>query len=434
MRALRLFASLVLGAAALGAMLPAQAEPLSPTTYEATAAADGLRVSTTVPGAPLSDAVVDLSSGSAQAVVNGLGSSRALAAVPYPGPTLTTLPDTVRGASGAPVPSYPLVAGSEFPGTPEAHVSQPGVSLEARSGARTSEATATTGAGGDPRRGRAVSAAQAGSGEAGTVLAEATTEISGLVIGPLIITRVASRALVMRGAAGEPRRESSLESTLLVVSGQPVGVGPGGLTVAGTTTPLPDTHPARVALERAGVAVRYLEPADTPDGVVAPGLAITQVVPVSLTGPPSKVMYTVGRASASVAVGAAPIVDGVGLAGSTPAQGESRPLPVESASPIAPVASRANTGEEAMTAPAVPSAEPDRAGEVFQSTLPSAAHTVADPAPPASVSAAAKRALFAPRPEMWPNTFYGLFVLAGSVIVTLCWLLRHLGVKTTWVS
>ena len=134
----------------------------------------------------------------------------------------------------------------------------------------------------------------------GEVIAEASSELAGLVVGPIALGRVTSAAKVTRGGGGEPRREQSLEVGGLTIAGQGLAIGPRGLSLPGAAVPLPDTHPLRAVLERAGVSVQYLEATETPDGVVAPGLLVTQAIPASLTGSPSRITYLVGRASASV--------------------------------------------------------------------------------------------------------------------------------------
>ena len=73
----------VVGIAGLTVPLsPAGAESLR---YQASAGADGARLSVTIPGATVVDQVIDGGGPTAQAAVSSLGGSSALAAQPYPG-------------------------------------------------------------------------------------------------------------------------------------------------------------------------------------------------------------------------------------------------------------------------------------------------------------------------------------------------------------
>jgi hypothetical protein len=432
-RCLSLCGLIVAAGLAVASVGPAAAERPTASTYEASASADGLRVATAVPGAPLSDALVDASSGSAQALVNGLGTSRAFASAPYPGATLSTLPDTIRGAGGAPLPSYPLIASSDHPGTPEALVAQPGVHLQARSRPGASEARVATGADdGDRGAGRAIGHVTVGPAADGTVAAEATTDTAGLVVGPVTLGRIVSGARVVRGASGDPQRDYSLEITPVVVAGQPVNVTSEGLVFAGTRVPLPDTHPARTALDQTGVTLRYLEPVSTPDGVVAPGLAVTQVVPASLTGSPSTVTYTVGRASAAVLVGADPLAGDQPLPDILGGEASSQFGSGSPQSPAEPVADPSG-GIAEITAVPVPvsaaagSSSPGATTATEQTPADVPGGELAGPAPVAA-------ATVGPVAKAWSNGLYLVFVTAGAVLAASFAVLRQRGVKTTWVS
>src|SRR5688572_14937189 len=63
-------------------MSPAGAQSVR---YQAGAAADGARLSVTVPGATVVDQIIDGGGPTAQAAIDSLGGSSALAAQPYPG-------------------------------------------------------------------------------------------------------------------------------------------------------------------------------------------------------------------------------------------------------------------------------------------------------------------------------------------------------------
>ena len=136
----------VVGVASLTVpMSPAGAESLR---YQAGAAADGARLSVTIPGATVVDQVIDGGGPTAEAAVSSLGGSSALAAQPYPGELAIIGPGLGASLIGAPQPpAYPFVAASRYPSAPEQSVEpNPGYSLVARSTESTSEASARSGA------------------------------------------------------------------------------------------------------------------------------------------------------------------------------------------------------------------------------------------------------------------------------------------------
>src|SRR5436309_6492179 len=82
-------------------MSPAGAESLR---YQASAGADGARLSVTIPGATVVDQVIDGGGPTAQAAVSSLGGSSALAAQPYPGELAIIGPGLGASLIGAPQP------------------------------------------------------------------------------------------------------------------------------------------------------------------------------------------------------------------------------------------------------------------------------------------------------------------------------------------
>ena len=244
-----------------------------------------------------------------------------------------------------------------------------------------------------------------------------------------------------------------MEVTGLSIADQTVGFGPEGLVVAGTKVPVPDTDPVRKALEQAGITLRYLEVADSPDGIVSAGLMVTQVVPASPTGPPSTVIYVVGRASATVVTGAAtpPALAESPLppvsAGEEP-PAESSPPPAAPAS--TPESSTATASAASSSTPAFAAGEPGAGVYPDVATrAPSAAEAaaLAPPAPTSSSGAAAAPAGAAaslaataaanvsPASRAWsPDPLYLVMLLPGAVLLGAFLVLRRMGVKTTWAS
>ena len=102
--------------------IPASSSAQELVTFEAIAAADGLRIELTTPSLLVSN-LFDGGVPVAQATANGSGQSRAFAAVPYPGDTPLTLPGLLLPILGLPsLPAYPLIATSSHSVQPESSV------------------------------------------------------------------------------------------------------------------------------------------------------------------------------------------------------------------------------------------------------------------------------------------------------------------------
>jgi hypothetical protein len=269
------------------------------TTFEAVAAADGIRVGMRVPNAPVTDTPVDSGGPTAQAVLNSSGVSRAFASHPYPGEAVVTGPGTVAGFTGGQVspPAYPFVVASDYPTVPEQSNESGPYTLKATSGERRSESEARVGIASGPL---VLSHAVVELDAAGGATSAAVSDVSSLAVGEVRLGRVLSTARVARGADGALTRSSDLQVTGFSVAGTAVTLGPAGLTLAGSAVPLPPADPVRQTLARAGITVTYLAAQPQPNGVVAPGLAIT--APVQLAGgSTATVTYTLGQTSASIA-------------------------------------------------------------------------------------------------------------------------------------
>src|SRR5882724_4013701 len=101
---------------------PAQADDAG-LRYQAFATADGLRLGLLIPGASAVDQIIDAGGPVAQAVLNSLGTSAGFASQPYPGELVLIGPGLGATLLGLPQPpSYPFIAASRHPSTPEAHV------------------------------------------------------------------------------------------------------------------------------------------------------------------------------------------------------------------------------------------------------------------------------------------------------------------------
>lgn len=364
----------------LEALLTSTASGDEPSVFRASAAADGVRVTVSAPGFLVAETLADGGAPVAQAVVDGLGTSRAFASLPYPGEAVLTTPSLLATSGGLPAPpAYPFVASSVFPATPESTVDGPGHRLSATSEAAGSSALATAGGGpaapasgqgflsgvrasgpppgrggadtwaattapgvsgalpptaavstatssetdGDaagPTIGTSTATARAARDDAsGAVRAESTSQARGVdIAGVLSIGAVTARAAVNRTPGGELVREAAFSADAVTAGGQRLAVTDQGLTVPGSGLPLADTSPAAKALADAGVSVRYLARVDDADGVISPGLVVTQRRQVP-GGPVVITELVFGRAVAHGATGSATAAASLDLPGVSPA-------------------------------------------------------------------------------------------------------------------
>jgi hypothetical protein len=403
------------------------------TTFEAVAAADGLRVGMQVPNAPVTDTPVDSGGPTAQAVLNSSGVSRAFASHPYPGEAVVTGPGTVAGFTGGQVspPAYPFAVASDYPTVPERSSASGPYALKATSGERRSESDARTGADSGPL---VTSHAAVELDAAGGTTSAAVSDVSSLAVGDVRLGRVLSTARVARGADGALTRSSDLQVTGFAVAGTAVALGPAGLTLPGSAVPLPPADPIRRALAGAGITVTYLAAQPQPNGVVAPGLAIT--APVQLAGGgTATVTYTLGQSSASIAGVPVPGGEAVDVAIpddlGTPAGSAS-----SSASP--PASKPLDTGAAAgppsnpVVPPAPVAGAPGGAGGLASSPAPSGSDPASEVAPPAR---SGSTAAIGAEPVLQTRGFDSasiILVLAGACLVAfgLVSLFSALGVRS----
>ncbi|MCU1594524.1 MAG: hypothetical protein JWO12_1916 [Frankiales bacterium] len=361
-------------------------------SFQAVAAADGVREQVVSPGAPLTDTVVDTGGPTAQARLTSVGSSTGFAAYPDPGATVLGAPST----AGTSAVSYPAAVTSSYPVTPEAKQSTGPYSLAAHSRQDGSDAAASSGSA-EPNA--ALLSAQARVELTGDrVTATAASDDRSLATGPLSVGRVRAIATVTLGASGPAKPSSTFDVEGLSAGGTSFGIGPGGLTIAGTTTPLPDASPVTSVLDGAGISVRYLEPTTTPTGAVSAGLQITVGDPKG-----QHTTYVLGQASARVT--------------QTVTEDAFVPPP---ALPPPPV----DVPSAAPTSPDLPGVAP-----VQPSTAVVPPPVTATVAPP--VSSATSPPLVLARAEVngWPRSFFLVLSAGGLLALVLASLFSFLGVR-----
>jgi hypothetical protein len=285
--------------AAASGWSPAGASDL--TSFDARAQAEGFRFSFGAPGFVAVDTFIDGGGPVAQSVLDGLGNSQSFASLPYPSDNAISGPGLVAGLTGLPSPpTYPFYVNSSYPTQEKATFTQPGLNLEATSSDLGTEGIATSGGGGNGSSVFAVSAHTSSKRDdaTGAVIAEAVTTADMIDIGGVLkIAAGAVTAKVTRSAGGDPVRESSFHLDGVNISGTAVGFNDKGFVFAGSGAPIPSDNPLMQALRQAGIDVRYLAAADDDNGVISPGLVITQHA--QFPGSPNLILtYVLGRASA----------------------------------------------------------------------------------------------------------------------------------------
>lgn len=429
-----------------------QETPAEPSSYEAVASAEGFRFSFGAPGFVAVDTFLDAGGPISQSAVDGLGNSRAFASLPYPGDLAVSGPGLLAGLTGLPSPPpYPFYVASSHPTTPEAKLTQPGYELSAVSAESSSRASTLTGGrsgegDGASSIGQTVTSAETSRDAAsGAVTAVATGKADVVNIGGVLrIGQVDARAKVTRTPGGEPKREAQFAISGMTIAGQTVGFSDKGLTFGGSTTPIPAGNPLTDALARAKIHVQYLARVDSPDGVVSPGLVISQEQ-ATPGGPTMVLRYTFGRmaASAIVSGGLSTVADAVPAfePGPSPRQEIGSPVPAETAE-----------GLSAVTDPAGAAGGPDPgpdgtggyggSGSASYDAVEGAANTPgsvpADAISPAESGAAEPSQQAAPisgTPMTVDTTSIYLILVAGAAAALFGGtVLRLMGVKLKWTS
>jgi hypothetical protein len=382
------------------------------TAFDAVAAADGVRVLVFAPSAPLSSNVFDGGAPVTQALVNGIGESRALASVPYPGDTALSLPSLLLPLLGLPAPpDYPLLAATSAPNKPKAVVDVGPLHMTARSDQYSSAAASSGGGGsGDNAIGSFATAASTTVDPATAKVvskAESTTEAATFG-GVLSVGRVHALANVTRPATGKSTTTSALEIQGLTAAGTTIGVTPKGFVLPGSTAPVPDTSALAPVLDAAGISLQYVQSQPITNGIVSAGLAITVRTSSATT------TYILGRvrALASSAVSESPALP-VDLGVSAPATSGATETAAASASPAASTATGGLSGGTVASPTAV-------------------APVVAAPATRETAGLAASRAV--PTSTVSTTSFYLVLVIGALVGLVGAALVRIFGVRLVWTS
>lgn len=289
---------LVLGVTAAGTGARADGEAPA---LEARAVAEGGRIGFAVPSFAVVEQIIDGGGPVTEARTDALGNSKAFAALPYPGDSAINGPSNVAGLAGLPSPpSYPFYVGSSYPLQPESSMQQPGWELRARSQEFASEATAAGGS--EDALGHVATKASARRDPAtGAVVSEASSTVTGFrIASTLSIGVVSVSARVARSSLETIERASDFRLEGLLVGGQAVAVSEKGLSLPGSSAPLPDSSPVLQALKGQGITISYVRARQDEEGVTSAGLLITHEIK-SPSGHTLRFTYSLGRASAQAA-------------------------------------------------------------------------------------------------------------------------------------
>jgi hypothetical protein len=414
------------------------------TSFSASATADGGRMAMFVPGASISDQVIDGGGPVAQADVDSLGGSRGFASTPYPGELGVIGPGILTSLLGLPAPpNYPFIAASRHPAKPEDHVEYGQFyRLQANSSQDSSEASARTSEFGGDIKIFASRAAARVANEAGTVSAAAGNTFDGITAGPLRIAAVESSATVSQTPSGEPARQSSLVVTGVSIDGQAIGFSDKGFVAGSDARPLPPSDPLIGALDQAGITVTYLQAETTPSGIVAPGLRIVAVRDIPGAQRTVTLALTLGRASATVeatseSTGSVelPATDEPGPADTAPPGGTAPAgeQPASGAPTVADVGTPSPVSAVAYSDAVTPSLPDLSVGAALELAGPS----TGDAAAPEPAGAAGGEVAAAPtlvRNAWWAKeidggTFYPLLLVAGALLIAGLRATRKVGVK-----
>jgi hypothetical protein len=259
---------------------------------------------TTVPIVPPHTAVTVFSPATAQAELDSLGNSVALASAPEPGDFLRTLPGTAAGASGAPLPAYPLSVNSSYPTTPSAELKaspEGGASLVATSSDDESAGqsqTELTNSGADI--GQAFASAHVARPAANEpMVAAAAADLRGMSFGELVhVSTLSSLASMASRPGQEPLPTTSTTIEGVTVAGVAVTVTPQGIALNGPTLLPVDVGQLTQQLHAAGIDLRYL-PAEISKTSVRSAALIVTMTSKDDQGTRTSVL-TLGRVNASL--------------------------------------------------------------------------------------------------------------------------------------
>jgi len=343
---LRLTGAAVLVVPALLCSTPGRATSEGTTVFSGSAAASGIQLRITMPGAPVTDTPIDGGGPTAQVQMDSIGNSTGYASFPDPGGILITGPTTFTGllAGGigplppvtfpAPPPDYPFYVQSNSASARQQSIGSGPYELSTTSDPDTSRATATsgfrTGAAGDLAMVRSTATMELAPN--GAVVAEATSDAVGLAVGPLVIGEVKSTAQRVLSPDGTVTTRTALEITGMRIGTLPVSYTPGGLVVGSATQKAPINDTVASLLAPSHISLVVVGEQRFPDRAVAPAIRLDLPAPSASGKGQGTVSLILGRASVAL-TGQAAQNDAAGV---LPAVGNEAPATGGAAPPASP--------------------------------------------------------------------------------------------------
>jgi hypothetical protein len=254
----------------------------APPAFNGSSSALGVRMTVTIPGAPVTDTPIDGGGPTAQVAVDSIGSSTGYAAFPDPGGLAISAPGLIAGLVTSPhglpsPPNYPFYVSSDVNGPAEVSQGSGPYQLSASSQSGLSKAQATTGfqTGLAGNAALLTSTASLSPSDRGGVVAKATADLQGLTVGPMAVGEVKSVATETMDSSGTVTPSTTLEIAGLRVGGVPVELAPQGFVAGGATYPVPINDTLNSLLKSSGITMQFVAAQTFPDRVVAPALQIT---------------------------------------------------------------------------------------------------------------------------------------------------------------
>lgn len=306
---------------AIGTLGATQDSARAAGSYNASAAASGLRFSVSSDQFPVAYSPIDVTAPMAQ-VSSSTVEHTAFASYPFPGDLAAATPGLIGGLAadqGYPlpfsVPGYPFVANARCSDDART-VSVPdteGAGLPGRvpytmtssctptgAEARASSGSSSVQGGVGVTVGYVAAIARSGQDSADTATAIGTSEATGINVagGLLQLSGLTATASATVNPSGGFTPASSFGIGTVSVAGTPVSFGPQGFGGAGNTTPV-DVSAINTILKNAGIELTYITETRTKTSVTSAGLQITMTQKDPQSGVPVITRYVFGQVTAS---------------------------------------------------------------------------------------------------------------------------------------
>jgi hypothetical protein len=281
--------------------------------------------------------------------------------------------------------------------------------------------------------------------DAGKLTSDASSAVESITIGGVLriitiggvlrIGAVTASAHAETSPDGKRTTASSFRTDGVTVAGTTVGLSEQGLTLGGSTQPLPDTSSVAQALKAAGIKVTPLKPMTQPGSVSSGGVSIsaTETLP---TGP-ATVTYTMGvvhaesSGQASPSSSAAGIDNGSGGASDTDTGSAGSAAPVGGAASSAGGAGAVPAGDQGGGALA---GIPGRAGTPAALSAPGSSPSAATRAPSGGTTSNAAALGSLPVSTTSSLSVYLVLVVGAAVALSATFLFRTFAVRLAWIT